>query len=59
MAPGTLLESLADFVNSTDITPIRRKNLERTFVTKEEFNKFKSFIQNDEERKAAHMDITK
>ena len=33
--------------------------IERRFITKDEFNKFKAVIAADEERKSAHQDITK
>ena len=59
MSPETILNNLAEFINSQDLTASRKKHVSRSFISKEEFNKFKISVANDEDRKQAFSDITK
>ena len=59
MPPQTVLNSIAEYINSQDLTPARKKAIERTFVSKDEFNKFKTAVANDEDRKAQFSDMSK
>ena len=57
--PQLVLNNLAEFINTRELPNKRVQQIDRRFISKDEFAKFKTEVAADEDRKSQQNDVSK